>query len=76
MQKINTVEEYNKKITDSKYNDYKIQDSKSVIMGFNVVNPETNANQCMMLNNDGLSVMPCNMSVEQRFKPFYHSITQ
>jgi hypothetical protein len=76
MQKINNINDYNNKITDIKNIDYQIQDEKSVIMGFYVVNPETNLEQCMMLNNDGLSVMPCNMNDEQRFKPFYHSITQ
>ncbi len=76
MNKINNINDYNNKITDIKNIDYKIQDEKSTIMGFYVVNPETNSEQCMMLNNDGLSVMPCNMSDEQRFKPFYHSITQ
>ena len=40
-----------------------------------VVNPETAADQCLMLNNDGLSIMPCNMTSEQRFKALYSTIT-
>ena len=75
MSKINTMEDYNAKITDPVNQNYKIADTNSVIMGFYVVNPETDNNQCLTLNNDGLSVMPCNINASQRFKPFYHSIT-
>jgi len=75
MSKVNTMEDYNAKITDPANKNYKIADTNSVIMGFYVVNPETDNNQCLTLNNDGLSVMPCNIDASQRFKPFYHSIT-
>jgi hypothetical protein len=75
MSKINTLDDYNAKITNPINKNYQISDTNSVIMGFYVVNPETDANQCMTLNNDGLSVMPCTIEASQRFKPFYHSIT-
>ena len=72
---INTMDDYNNKITDITNQSYKIADTNSVIMGFYVVNPETANDQCLTLNPDGLSVMPCNIDASQRFKPFYHSIT-
>lgn len=75
MTQINTMDDYNNKITDTANQSYKIADSNSVIMGFYVVNPETANNQCLTLNPDGLSVMPCNIDASQRFKPFYHSIS-
>jgi hypothetical protein len=75
MSKIHTLEDYNSKITDSNNKNYKISDVNSVIMDFYVVNPEIDQNQCMTLNNDGLSVMPCTLDASQRFKPFYHTIT-
>jgi hypothetical protein len=74
MSKINTLTDYNGKIADPNNQSHKIQDTNSVIMGFYAVSPETDATQCLQLNNDGLSVMPCNMDSSQRFKPFYHSI--
>ena len=75
MTQINTMDNYNNKITDIANQSYKIADTNSVIMGFYVVNPETANDQCLTLNPDGLSVMPCNIDASQRFKPFYHSIT-
>jgi hypothetical protein len=73
---INTLSDYNNKITSSNNKSNKIQDTNTTIMGFYVVSPETASDQCLMLNNDGLSVMPCTMDSSQRFKPYYHSITQ
>jgi hypothetical protein len=75
MSKIQTLEDYNSKITNPNNKNYKIADTNSVIMNFYVVNPEIDSNQCMTLNNDGLSVMPCTLDSSQRFKPLYHSIT-
>ena len=75
MKKVNTLNEYNAEIKEN--NDrYKITDTNTVIMGFNVVQPETDPHQCLMLNNDGLSVMPCNMEPSQRFKQLSHSVYQ
>ncbi len=74
MSKINTLADYNGKITDPNHQNRQILDTNSVIMGFYVVNPETAADQCLMLNEEGLSVMPCNMDASQRFKQLYHSV--
>jgi len=74
MTKINTLSDYNGKITSPNNKSYQIQNTDSTIMGFYAVSPETASDQCIMLNNDGLSVMPCTMDSSQRFKPYYHSV--
>ena len=77
MTKIQTKDDYNNKLSDDNKKKYSITDSTSVKMGFNVVNPETAADQCLMFENgNAMSIMPCNMSASQRFKPFYHTIHQ
>ena len=67
---ITDKDSYNNPITDEKY---KIKNIANVDMGFYVVNPISSDNQCLQLNNDGLSVMPCNMDSTQRFKPMYQN---
>jgi uncharacterized protein (DUF4415 family) len=74
MQQINNMEQYNSLITNPNNASYKISEPNSSIFGFYVVNPEGYNEQCLQLNGDGLSVMPCNMDSSQRFKPYYHSI--
>lgn len=74
MSQINTLNDYNSRITDPTNKNHQITDANSTIMGFYVVNPENDNNQCLTLNNDGLSVMPCSLDASQRFKPYYHSI--
>ena len=74
MQQINNMDQYNSLITNPNYASYKISEPNSSIFGFYVVNPEGYSEQCLQLNGDGLSVMPCNMDSSQRFKPYYHSI--
>lgn len=74
MKQINTLADYNDKITNPNNQSNKILDTNTVIMGFYAVSPETASDQCLMLNNDGLSVMPCTMDSSQRFKPYYHSV--
>jgi hypothetical protein len=74
LQKINTLNDYNNKITDISQQSFKIKDTNSTIMGFHVVNPESDSSQCVQINSNGLSVVPCNMDSTQRFKPYYHSI--
>ena len=78
MTKIQSMDDYNNKIPDdANTKRYSITDPTSVKMGFNVVNPETAADQCLMFDNGNeMSIMPCNMSASQRFKPFYHTIHQ
>jgi len=75
MQQINNMAQYNGLITNPNNASHKITDTNSSIFGFYVVNPEGYNEECLQLNNDGLSVMPCNMDSSQRFKPYYHSIT-
>jgi hypothetical protein len=74
LNKINNINDYNSKITDFNMQNYRITDPNSSIFGFYVVNPELDNSQCLQINQDGLSVMPCNMDSSQRFKPFYHNI--
>ena len=72
---ITNINEYNAPITDINNATYKINNSNNALMGFYVVNPINARNQCLQINNDGLSVMPCNMDASQRFKPMYrHAI--
>ena len=75
MERINTIEQYNAKITDPKNQYYLLNSADSMIPGFYVVNPENIPDKCVNIGNDGLSVMPCNMQNAQRFKPYYHSIS-
>jgi len=75
MQQVNNMAQYNALISNPNNASYKITDPNSSIFGFYIVNPEGYSEQCLQLNGDGLSVMPCNMDSSQRFKPYYHSIT-
>lgn len=75
MQQVNNMVQYNSLITNPNNASYKITNPNSTIFGFYVVNPEGHKEECLQLNGDGLSVMPCNMDSSQRFKPYYHSIT-
>ena len=75
MQQVNNMAQYNALIVDPNNASYKITNPNSSIFGFYIVNPEGFGEQCLQLNGDGLSVMPCNMDSSQRFKPYYHSIT-
>ena len=73
---INNIDQYNSPITNSNNQNRIIKDSKNVQYGFYIVNPSAASDQCLQLNNDGLSVMPCTMEASQRFRPSYHSILQ
>ena len=71
--RINNKIDYNSLISQKNSN-YVINDESSTQFGFYVVNPMTDNKQCLQLNNDGLSIMPCTMEKSQRFKPTYHSV--
>ena len=71
--KINNKIDYNSPISQTNSN-YKLNDDSSTQFGFYVVNPMTDSKQCLQLNNDGLSIVPCTMETSQRFKPTYHSV--
>ena len=72
---INTLSQYNTPISSPNNSSYLLNDSTNTRLGFYTVNPNNANDQCLQLNNDGISIMPCNMDASQKFKPFYHSIT-
>ena len=71
---VNNLKTYNSFITDPSNLYSQIKSKKTTLFGFNVVNPINNQDQCLQLNNDGLSVMPCNLDFEQRFRPIYNTV--
>ena len=73
---INNLDKYNNPITNSINQKYMLRDSTNTQLGFYTVNPNNAYDQCLQLNNDGLSIMPCTMESAQRFKPTYHSVLE
>ena len=73
---INTVSQYNNPITDPNNSRYLLNDSSNTRMGFYTVNPNTAYDQCLQLNNDGISIVPCNMDSSQKFKQSYHNVME
>jgi hypothetical protein len=71
---INNLDQYNNPITNKNNSLYKINHKTNVNFGFYTVNPSNSSDQCLQLNNDGISVMPCNMNSEQRFGTNYYSV--
>jgi len=71
---INNLDQYNFRINDKNNSLYKINHKSNVNFGFYSVNTFNIPDQCLQLNNDGISVMPCNMNSEQRFSTNYHSV--
>jgi hypothetical protein len=71
---INNLDQYNNPITNKSNENYKINNKSNVNFGFYSVNPINGSDQCLQLNNDGISVMPCNMDRDQRFSTNYHSV--
>ena len=72
--KINNLQQYNAPITNQNNKNYIINHESNVNFGFYSVNPSVEADQCLQLNNDGISVMPCNMDSSQRFSANYKTI--
>jgi len=72
--KINNLDTYNSYITDPLNKSSRITDNSNILFGFNVINPILAKDQCLQLNNDGLSVMPCTIDFSQRFKPSYNTV--
>jgi len=72
--KVNTIDDYNKYITNSFNQNYVINSANTTNFGFYVVNPANNSDQCLQLNNDGLSIEPCNMTPSQRFMTNYRNV--
>ena len=71
---VNDLPTYNSFITDPYNITSQLNSTKTTTFGFNVVNPINNQDQCLQINNDGLSVMPCNLDFEQRFRPVYNTV--
>jgi hypothetical protein len=72
--KINDINTYNSYIKDPSNMTSKIKSNNTTLFGFNVVNPANDTSQCLQLNSDGLSVMPCTLDFTQRFKPIYNTV--
>jgi hypothetical protein len=71
---IDTLQKYNEPITNPSYQKYKINDKSNTNLGFYTVNPNDDHDQCLQLNNDGVSVLPCNMDSAQKFSVNYHNV--
>ena len=67
---------YNNNIHPSNTDKYTLNNADSSVYGFYSVNPNNDSynKHCLQLNDDGLSVVPCNLEGSQRFKPFYQSV--
>ena len=74
--KVSTLTQYNAPITNKSNSSYIINDASNAKLGFYTVNPINSFDQCLQLNNDGISVMPCNMDSSQRFKPSFQSVIE
>ncbi len=72
--KISNMTDFNNKITNPINNTYKLNSDENTLFGFYTVNPVNNQDQCLQLNNDGLTVMPCNLLSSQRYRPMYNSV--
>jgi len=73
--KINNLETYNSHIDDNNKESI-LNDDSNIMFGFNIINPIDDNKKCVQLNNDGISVMPCNLKYDQRFKPSYNTVLQ
>ena len=71
---VNDLPIYNSFIRDPNNITSRLNSTKTTTFGFNVLNPINNQDQCLQLNNDGLSVMPCHLDFEQRFRPIYSTV--
>lgn len=72
---VNFLNNYNYYIKDPSNKNYILNDASATTFGFYIINPITSPNdQCLQLNNDGISVMACNLTNSQRFKPLYGTV--
>ena len=70
---VNDLNTYNSFIPDENRSS-RLNGPNTTTFGFNIVNPINSQDKCLQLNNDGLSVMPCNLDFEQRFRPIYNTV--
>ena len=73
--KVKDLNTYNKYIDDNNIEN-RLNDDSNILFGFNVINPINNTQKCLQLNNDGVSIMPCTLDFDQRFKPSYTTVHQ
>ena len=71
---INTLNQYNNPVTNINNKNYIMKHQNNIDFGFYIVNPVNTYDQCLQLNNDGVSVMPCNMDSSQRFGTNYQTV--
>jgi len=71
--KIDNLENYNSHIHDN-IKENILNDDSNIMFGFNIINPIDDDKKCLQLNNDGISVMPCNLKYDQRFKSSYNTV--
>ena len=72
--KIDNIDTYNSFINSETNKDRILKDNTSTLFGFNVINPIDAQDQCLQLNTDGLSVMPCSLDFSQRFRESYSTV--
>jgi len=72
--KIDNIDTYNRFINSETNGDRILKDNTSTLFGFNVINPIDTKDQCLQLNKDGLSVMPCSLDFSQRFRESYSTV--
>ena len=73
--KVKDLNTYNKYIDDNNIEN-RLNDDSNILFGFNVINPINSTQKCLQLNNDGVSIMPCTLDFDQRFKPSYTTVHQ
>ena len=72
--KIDNIDTYNSFINSETNKDRILKHNTSTLFGFNVINPIDAQDQCLQLNTDGLSVMPCSLDFSQRFRESYSTV--
>ena len=63
---------YNKNQYNNKINNpiHQITSTKFDTMGFYAVSPKDDLKECLTLNNDGLTIQPCDLNSNQRYTVF------
>ena len=65
--KVHNKNQYNSKISNPIH---KITSTKFDTMGFYAVSPKNNLKECLTLNDDGLTIQPCDLNSNQRYTVF------
>jgi hypothetical protein len=51
-----------------------LNDKSSVNLGFNAITPSSNINQCLTADSNSITIQPCTLDNNQKFKSFYKSV--